>query len=139
MNYNKVILAGTLTREPELSYTPINTPMCKFGIAINRKYKDKEEVCFVDVTAWAKTAEFINEYFEKGKPIFIEGRLNYQAWETKDGQKRTKLDVIADHAGFCGGGSGRKGGKDKGEPGQPAGAASRQRASREQDGAGIPF
>lgn len=100
-SFNRVILAGNLTRDPQLSYTPSNTPVCEFGIATNRKFKDKDgnakdEVCYVDLQAFGKTAETINQYFTRGKPILIEGRLRYRDWTNKEGQKRNKLDVLVD-------------------------------------------
>jgi single-strand DNA-binding protein len=105
MNYNRVILAGNLTRDPELSYTPSNTAVCVFGMAINRKWKgkdgnSKEEVCFVDVTAYGRTAEVVNQFMVKGRPILCEGRLRFQAWENKEGAKRSKLDVVMEHMQF---------------------------------------
>ena len=111
-NFNKVILAGNITRDPELSYTASNTAICKFGMAVNRKWRDKnsnenrEETCFVDITAFGRTGEVINQYMSKGKPILIEGRLNFSRWEAQDGTKRSKLDVVADKFEFIGGGSG---------------------------------
>lgn len=109
MNVNKVFLAGNLTRDPEVSMMPNNKPICKFGIASNRKWKTesgepKEEVCFVDCVAFGKTGEIIGQYFSKGKPIFIEGRLKFEQWEAKDGGgKRNRLTVIADNFQFVGG------------------------------------
>lgn len=100
--YNRVILMGNLTRDPEMQYTSGGTARARFGIAVNRTYNDrqtgekKEEVCFVNITAWGRTAEICQEYLHKGSPVFIEGRLHYYAWETEDGQKRSSLDVNAD-------------------------------------------
>jgi single-strand DNA-binding protein len=102
MAFNKVILMGNLTRDPQLKYLPNQTAVVEFGIACNRKFKDKEEVTFVDVAAFGKTAEVINEHFRKGKPILVDGRLKYDTWE-KDGQKRSKLSVVADSFSFVGG------------------------------------
>lgn len=105
-NFNKVIIIGNLTRDPELTYLESGTAMAKFGIAINEKYKSGEEwktrAIFVDVTAWAKQAESLSQYLSKGSPACIEGRLNYSTWETDDGQKRNKLDVTADRVVFLG-------------------------------------
>lgn len=123
-NFNKVILLGNLTRDPELKYTQGGQAIAKFGLAVSRKYtqngETKEQVCFVDITAWGRTAEVVNEYAKKGKPILVEGRLDYQTWE-KDGQKRSKHEVIAEtiqllgardgsSAGGGGGGESRRGG-----------------------------
>ena len=108
-SYNKVILMGNLTRDPELQYLPSGTAVAKFGIAVNRVYNDrqsgerKEDVCFVDITAWARQAEVCNEYLRKGNPVFLEGRLNFNSWETDDGQRRSKLDVVAERIQLVGG------------------------------------
>ncbi len=94
-NFNKVILAGNLTRDPELRYTPKGMAIAKIGLAINRKWKSetgemKEEVTFVDVDAFGKTAETIGQYLKKGRPILIEGRLRYQTWEDKQSRPEEK-------------------------------------------------
>jgi len=102
MNYNRIILGGRLTRDPELSYTPNNTAVCKFGMAVNRKWKEKDEVMFIDVTAWGKTGETINEYLNKGDPVLIEGRLQFDQWE-HEGRKHSKHVVVADSFSFVGG------------------------------------
>lgn len=101
-SFNKVILAGNLTRDLELKYTASNVAICNFGLAVNRKWKDQEEVCFVDCTAFGKQAETLNQYMSKGKPILIEGRLNYRTWEGKDGRKNSKLDVVVENFTFLG-------------------------------------
>lgn len=99
---NKVILAGRLTRDPELTYLPNGTPKCRMGLASSRFYKTKdgerrEETLFVNVTCWSKTAEFIGQNFKKGRPLIIEGRLQSYEWEDKQtGQKRTSIDIVAD-------------------------------------------
>jgi len=94
MNYNKIILAGNLTRDPELSYTPSQTPVCKFGIAVNKKFGDKEKTCFVECTAFKSVAENIQKFFAKGRNIFIEGELEFESWTAKDGQKRSRHSVM---------------------------------------------
>jgi len=92
--FNKVILMGNLTRDPQLKFVRDKTAVCEFGIAVNKKARDgKEKVCFVDVTAWGKQAEVINEHFRKGKPILIEGSLDFRQWEDQTGAKRSKLSV----------------------------------------------
>ena len=107
-SFNKVILMGNLTRDPQLRYLPNNTAVCDFGLAVNRRYRDrdgnqKEEVCFVDLTAWERRAETINQYMTKGSPILIEGRLKLDSWTGQDGQKRSKLTVVVDNFQFVGG------------------------------------
>ena len=109
-NYNKVILAGNLTRDPQLSVLPSQTPVVEFGIAINRKWRDqqgqqREEACFVDCRAFGKPAEIINQYMRKGRPILVDGRLNLSTWE-KDGQKHSKLRVIVENFQFLDSGQG---------------------------------
>jgi single-strand DNA-binding protein len=104
-SFNKVLLMGNLTRDPELRYTPSGAAVASFGLAVNRKYKQgeewKEEVCFVDITVWGKQAENCAEYLHKGSGVFIEGRLHFHSWES-DGQKRNKLDVVANVVQFLG-------------------------------------
>src|SRR5258708_3809887 len=108
-NFNKVILAGNLTRDPELRYTPKGTAIAKIGLAINRVWRNeagetKEEVTFVDVDAFGRTAENIGQYMHKGSPILVEGRLRLDQWEDKQtNQKRSKLGVVADNVQFLGG------------------------------------
>ena len=105
-SFNKVILAGNLTRDPELRYTPKGTAIARLGIACNRKWKSetgelKEEVTFVDVDAFGKQAETIGQYLKKGRPILIEGRLKLDQWEDKQsGQKKSKLGVVLESFQF---------------------------------------
>jgi single-strand DNA-binding protein len=105
-NFNKVLLMGNLTRDPELRYTPKGTAVATIGVAVNRRWKDesgqqREETTFVDVDAFGRQAENIGQYFKKGRPIFIEGRLRYQTWEDKQsGQKRSKLTVTLENFQF---------------------------------------
>lgn len=95
---NKVIVLGNLTKDPELKELP-NSQVCKFTIAINRKFKDQNEVCFIEVNAWNGTATFVTKYFTKGSPILIEGRLKQDIWE-KDGQRHQKHVIIAETVNF---------------------------------------
>jgi single-strand DNA-binding protein len=123
-SFNRVILAGNLTRDPELSYLPSGTPVCKFGLAVNRRYRDKdgnpkEEVCYVDLTAFGRQGETINQYMTKGQAILIEGRLSYRQWTDKEGKNRSKLDVVVE--GFTFLGSGQRTGGAPGGPGGPGG------------------
>lgn len=101
--FNSVQLMGNLTRDPELRYTQSGTAIANFGLAVNRKYRQgeewKEEVCFVDVSAWGKQGENCAEYLSKGSLVFLDGRLNYQTWEA-DGSKRSKLEVVANNVQF---------------------------------------
>jgi single-strand DNA-binding protein len=100
-NFNKVLLLGNLTRDPELRYLPSQTAVVEFGLAINRRYKGqdgsmKDETCFVDCQAFSKTAENINKYCKKGNPLFVEGRLTFDSWTAQDGSKRSKLRVTVE-------------------------------------------
>jgi single-strand DNA-binding protein len=115
-NFNKVILAGNLTRDPEVRYTPKGTAIAKLGMAINRTWKNeagetKEEVTFVDVDAFGRTAEVISQYLKKGRPILVEGRLKFDQWDDKQtGQKRSRLGVILENFQFLDSGRGDGGG-----------------------------
>lgn len=129
-SFNKVILAGNLTRDPELRYTPKGTAIARLGIACNRKWKSetgemKEEVTFVDVDAFGKQAETIGQYLKKGRPILIEGRLRYDTWEDKQsGQKKSKLGVVLESFQFLDSGGGRgEGGGDAPRSRPAAGSA----------------
>lgn len=98
---NKVILAGRLTRDPELRYLPSGMAVCKLGLAVSRFYKSKdgekrEETMFINVTTWGKTAEYTNEYLRKGRPVLVEGQLRSNDFEDKSGQKRTVIEVNAE-------------------------------------------
>jgi single-strand DNA-binding protein len=134
-NFNKVILMGNLTRDPQLRYTPSQAAVCDFGLAINRKWKAqdgqmKEEVCFVDCTAWGRQAENLSKYVTKGRPLFVEGRLTYQTWEGKDGQKRSKLVVTVENFQFVDSkGGGGQGGPGGGRSSAPQQGQNRQEAS----------
>jgi single-strand DNA-binding protein len=101
LNVNTVILAGHLTRDPQLRSVGNEKTVASFGLAINRRFKagdgeTKEEVTFVDVECWGRTAEVVGQYCAKGAPLYIEGRLKLDTWEDKDGTKRSKLKVVAD-------------------------------------------
>ncbi len=114
-NYNKVILIGNLTRDPQLKYLPSQTAVVEIGLAVNRRWKSqdgqqREETCFVDCTAFGRQAEIINQYVRKGNPMLVEGHLKLDTWEGKDGQKRSKLRVMIDGFQFLGQASGGSGG-----------------------------
>jgi len=108
-SFNKVILLGNLTRDPEVRYTPKGSAVCDLGIAINRQYtldsgEKREEVTYVDVVLWSRLAEIAGEYLKKGRPVFIEGRLQLDTWDDKQtGQKRSKLRVIGETMQLLGG------------------------------------
>ena len=127
-SFNKVILLGNLTRDPEVRYTPKGTAVTELGMAVNRVYtaengEKREEATFVDVTFWGRTAEIAGEYLKKGRPVFIEGRLQLDTWDDKQsGQKRSKLKVIGEgiaaHRQLARGGGGG-GGDDEKAQAQP--------------------
>jgi len=128
-SYNKVILLGNLTRDPELRYTPKGTAVARLGLAVNRTYKtdsgeSKEEVTFLDVDAWGKQAELISQYLRKGNPLFVEGRLRLDQWDDKQtGQKRSAIKVVLENFQFVGGraegGTGGGGGAPSAPPSRP--------------------
>jgi len=115
-SFNKVILVGNLTRDPELRYTPKGTAIAKIGIAVNRVWtaengEKKEEVTFVDVDVFGRTAENVGQYMRKGRPILVEGRLRLDQWDDKQtGQKRSRLGVVAETVQFLGSAGGGEGG-----------------------------
>lgn len=125
-SFNKVILVGNLTRDPEMGYTKGATPFAEFGLAVSDKRKDAngdwiEETTFVDVTLWGKTAEVAGQYLTKGAPVLIDGRLKLDQWE-KDGQKRSKLRVIGERMQMLGAGKGGKDAAQRGAVGAGVGA-----------------
>lgn len=109
MSYNKTIILGNLTRDPELRYLPKGTAVCKFGVAVNRKWKSesgeqKEEVTFIDIEAFGRQAEVVAQYFKKGAMIFVDGRLKLDTWEDKNTKaKMSKLKVVLESFSFTGG------------------------------------
>ena len=104
---NRVYLLGNLTRDPELRYTPSGTAVSSFGLAVNRRYRQgeewKEETCFVDVVVFGRQAETVSEYLAKGRQALVEGRLTWRSWETDDGTRRSKHEVVAQNVQFIGG------------------------------------
>jgi single-strand DNA-binding protein len=124
-SYNKVLLMGNLTRDPEVKYTPKGTALANLGLAVNRRWttetgEQKEEVTFVDVEVWGRQAETAGQYLAKGRPVFVEGRLKLDSWEDKEsGQKRNKLKVVAERVQFLGAPSGRGEFKDESPSDQP--------------------
>ncbi len=130
-SFNKVILLGNLTRDPELRYTPQGSAVCEFALALNHVYTNKqtgqkvEEVSFIDIVAWGKTGEICAEYLKKGRQVMIEGRLKQDRWEAQDGKKMSKVRVTAENVQFVGsrpsdGGGGGGGGGPKGGGAAPA-------------------
>lgn len=121
-SFNRVILVGNLTRDPELRYIPSGTAVTEIGLAVNDRRKGAngewiEETTFVDVTLWGRQAEVATEYLRKGSSVLIEGRLKLDSWQDKEGQKRSKLKVVGDQMRMLGG-------KGQGGGGKPAGRGS---------------
>lgn len=146
-SFNKVMLLGNLTRDPEVKYTPKGSAVTDLGIAVNRTYttdggEKREETTFVDVTMWGRQAEIAGEYLKKGRPVFIEGRLQLDTWDDKQtGQKRSKLRVVCENFqmlgsrdGGEGGGGGRGGGSKPAKASKPAPASDEDPAEDD-----IPF
>ena len=138
-NLNKVMLIGNLTRDPELRYLQSGTAVCDFGLAVNRNFKtssgeQREEVLFVDITAWGRQAEVVSEFLQKGRPVFVEGRLKLDQWTTDDGQKRSKMNVVMENFQFLdsrgGGGGGGRSQAPRGQRGQ--GGQGGQKPQRQQ-------
>jgi len=104
VSYNKVILIGNLTKDPEIRYTPSGTPVANFRLAVNHKYKQgddlKEEVCYIDIVVFGKQAENCGQFLNKGQSVIVDGRLQERRWETEDGQKRNKHEVVAQTVRF---------------------------------------
>jgi single-strand DNA-binding protein len=122
-NFNKVILVGNLTRDPQLKYLPNQTAVVDFGLAINHRWRtasgeQREDTCFIDCSCFGKSAETINQYVRKGQPILVEGRLQFDTWQGQDGQKHSKHRVFVQSFQFMGG------------PRQGAGAAPEAPAGR---------
>lgn len=118
--FNKVILLGNLTKDPEIKYLPSGMPVANFSIAINEKYKKGDEwvenVNYFDIVVFSKQGESCNEYLSKGNPVLIEGKLQQRRWEAQDGTKRSKIEIVANNVVFLGSGDGQsKPAKEKGK------------------------
>ncbi len=146
-SYNKVMLLGNLTRDPEVKYTPKGSAVADIGLAVNRTYttdggEKREETTFVDVTMWGRQAEIAGEYLKKGRPLFVEGRLQLDTWDDKQtGQKRSKLRVVCENFQMLGsrdggGEGGGGGGRSSGGSSRPAKSAPAAEESPDDD---IPF
>ncbi len=137
-SYNRVILMGNLTRDPELRYTPGGAAVSEFGLALNESYTNKqtgqktEKVHFIDITCWGRTAEIAAEYLKKGSPVHIEGKLTQDRWEDQGGQKRSKVKVTCEHLNFVGG-------KQNGQGGGSGGGGGAEAPADQSVGEDIPF
>ncbi|MCO6437517.1 MAG: single-stranded DNA-binding protein [Phycisphaerae bacterium] len=136
-SFNRIILLGNLTRDPQLSYTASNVAVCKFGLATNHRWRDKdgnqrEETCFVDCTVFGRGGETFNQYMSKGRSVLVEGRLQLNQWTTPEGDKRSKHEVLVDNFTFVGGqGNESRGPENRGSErrGQPAPVGGRSQDS----------
>ncbi|RFC51904.1 MAG: single-strand DNA-binding protein [Verrucomicrobia bacterium] len=144
---NKVMIMGNLTRDPEVRYTPKGQAVVDIGLAVNRRYKveneTREEVTFIDVTFWGRSAEIIGQYMKKGRPLYVEGRLQLDSWEDKaTGQKKSRLKVIGDEFQFLGGRDGAPGGggspDDDDAPAPPRSSRPPQQNSQRSSGNSAP-
>jgi len=137
-NLNKVMLIGNLTRDPEMKYTPKGTAIAEIGLAVNRNYttesgEKREEVTFIDITLWGRTAEVVGEFCKKGRPIYVEGRLQLDSWDDKQtGQKRSKLKVVGDAIQLLGSREGGGGGGGGGGENYGGGGGDEPRGGRPQ-------
>lgn len=143
-SFNKVFLMGNLTRDVEIRHTSGNQAVGNFGIAVNRRYKtasgeQREDVTFVDCEAWGRTAEIMAQYFAKGRPVFLEGRLKLDQWEGKDGSKQSKLRVVVENFQFVDSGGGGGGGGSGGGRGGSSYGGSAPVDSGGMDTDDIPF
>jgi len=127
VSFNRVVLAGNLTRDPELRFTNSGIPVANFGLAVNRVRSKNEEVDFFDVTCWRELGETVTNYKKKGDPILVEGRLQYRTYEANDGSKRNKVDIVADNVQFLGSGTGKS--DEKGSSGNGGSGAGASRGS----------
>ncbi len=143
-NYNRVIMMGNLTRDPVLRYLPSQMAVVDFGLAVNHRFRtktgeDREEVCFIDCSAFGKQAEVINQYCQKGRPLLVEGRLKYDTWEDKQGGgKRSKHVIVVDNFQLLGGRDSGGGGGGQGSSDEYAQDESRPQRPQGRPGGGRP-
>lgn len=142
-SFNKVLLMGNLTRDPQLSYLPSQTAVVDFGLAVNRRWtgrdgEKKDETCFVDCRAFGRQAENINKYLSKGRPVLIEGRLTFDSWTSQDGTKRSKHRITVENFQFLPGGPGQRAGRAEQDVSGVGSQADRERPDNI-DSDDIPF
>ena len=147
-SYNRVILMGNLTRDPEVRYVPSGRPVADMGLAVNEKYKNSEgdlveRTDFFDITVWGPQGENCGKYLKKGRPVLVEGRLRLDTWENDQGEKRSKVKVIADRVQFLGTGRAAEGDGSAGEDAQSGGGESSEspapQAPASDDSEDLPF
>ncbi len=140
---NKVLLIGNLTRDPEVRYTPKGSAVADLGLATNRTWRtetgeEKEEVCYVNVVVWGKQAEAAGKYLKKGRPVFVEGRLQFESWE-KNGEKRTTLKVHCERLQFLGSSGGRGGESEESVEAPVASSSGKPSSEPDLENDDIPF
>lgn len=139
MSYNKIIVMGRLTRDPELRSTPNGTPVCECAVAFDNGWGENKRPCFIDVVVWGKQADFVNKYFKKGAGIHIDGRLEMDSWKDKDtGKNRSKHQIVAERVTFPVG-AGKSGAPSSDEEYVPAASRASSVASASADADDIPF
>ena len=122
-SFNRIIIAGNLTRDPEYKQLPSGQGVCRLGLASNRQFKNRQtgtaisEVCYVDIDVWGPQADSCNKFLQKGRPVLIEGRLKLDTWQDAQGQTRSKHSIVADRVVFLGAGGGDQAGEVQEEPG----------------------
>jgi single-strand DNA-binding protein len=136
-SYNKIIMIGNLTRDPQMSYLPSQTPVVEFGLAVNRRWRgsdnqQREETCFIDCRAYGKQAETINQYLAKGRSVLVEGRLEFDSWEGKDGVKRSKHRIFVERFSFVGPAPAGGAAPRAGQPARPPQQAQPQQSQQPQ-------
>lgn len=137
--FNKVILMGNLTRDPEVRTTPSGQSVANFSLAVNRTWKgqdgsNQEAVSYIDCVAWGKTGEIIAQYVQKGRPLLVSGRLDQRSWDDKEsGQKRSKVEVVVEDFNFVAGGAGGSGGGSFGDSGASSPAPSAKSSGKKDD------
>lgn len=143
--FNKVVLMGNLTRDPEVRSLQNGQSVTNFGLAVNRTWRDQdgntqENVSFIDCVAWGKAGEIIAQYVQKGRPLLVSGRLDQRSWEDKEGQKRSKVEVVVEDFNFVGGGSGDGSGGGAQSSGSNSGSSASASASsgKKQDNKSAP-
>ena len=142
--FSKAIIVGNMTRDPELRSTPSGAQVCSFTVAVNRNYRDgsgdnKEQVSFLDCSAWGRSGEIIAQYAKKGSGILVSGRIEQRSWEDKEGQKRSRVEIVVEDFNFIGGGNGDGGSRNSSAAAEPQDVAPDDISDEPIDLSEIPF
>ena len=138
-SFNKVLLIGNLTADPELRQTPSGVSTCSFSIAVNRKMAKNNECDFINIVTWRQTAEFVTKYFKKGKPILVCGQLQTRSWTDNQGNKRYATEVVADEVSFVGNNESSTDAKSQPQPYMPSAYTSQPQFEEVHDDGQLPF